>query len=229
MTTPAAQAQQQPPLPQGNAATDAAIALAIAQILITAISAEAAYQALLIHFRMLHIRIGDDKLQGYRGALQAIMDHPPDRIEGHGPASTAIARLNLMRRAQFVVHAAQRIADELRRARSENRPLGTALRDAVAKERRYYRQHLEAIIQRTQAAAAVDARAAEYGPLLGWYTVRDKRTSAECLRANGKNFYADAMPLIGYPGGVHPHCRCYPGKPHSGAALLPSARRRAAA
>ena len=222
MTTPATAQQQQPP-PQ-QAGMDIAIATAIAEVLITALTVDLAYQALLIKFRMLHFRFGNDELAGYRGALQAVMDHPHDRIEGVGSAQTVIARLNLMRRAQFVVHAARRIAIELAQARAEGRPLGTALRDAVAREKRYYGQHLDAINQRMEAASRVDARAAEYGPLLGWYTVRDRRTSAECLAANGKNFYSYSMPLIGYPGGVHPHCRCYPGRPYAGAAILPSAR-----
>ena len=71
----------------------------------------------------------------------------------------------------------------------------------------------------------VDMATMTYGLLLGWHTVIDKRTSAECYWANGQNFHADQMPAIGYPGAVHPHCRCYPGAPFPGGKLLsPSPR-----
>ena len=75
-----------------------------------------------------------------------------------------------------------------------------------------------------QAAMNTDMASWSYGDLLGWYTVRDARTSAECLAADGRNFSASAPPLIGYPGAVHPHCRCYPGPAHPGGRMLPSVR-----
>lgn len=209
--------------PQQQSQSDGQLALLIAGILVTALTADAAFQELQLAITANKI-VTNAELSAFRGALRAVMSFPPDRIEGTGPASAYVARLNLLRRAQFVVSAAHRITRELQLARAQGQPLGLALRDAAARERRFYGQHLQAIIQRTQAASQVDARAAEYGLLLGWYTVRDKKTSAECLRANGKNFYATSMPLIGFPGGVHPHCRCFPGKPHAGAAILPSVR-----
>jgi hypothetical protein len=52
------------------------------------------------------------------------------------------------------------------------------------------------------------------GGLLGWYSRNDDRTSAECLAAHGKNFDPNVIPPIGYPGSVHPHCRCRPGPAH---------------
>jgi hypothetical protein len=68
----------------------------------------------------------------------------------------------------------------------------------------------------------VDSTASLYGGILGWHAEMDARTSAECRRANGKNFLAAYAPLIGYPGAVHPRCRCYPVRPYAGAKLLPS-------
>jgi hypothetical protein len=68
--------------------------------------------------------------------------------------------------------------------------------------------------------------ALEHGNLLGWNTVIDERTSAECRAADGKNYYATAMPDIGFPGSVHPACRCYPSGPHPGGRLLPSRGKR---
>lgn len=71
---------------------------------------------------------------------------------------------------------------------------------------------------------AVDMAALQHGLLLGWYAHHDDRTTPECADADGKNFRADAMPLIGYPGTVHgSSCRCTPGAPFPGAPELPSA------
>jgi uncharacterized protein with gpF-like domain len=69
----------------------------------------------------------------------------------------------------------------------------------------------------------VDTAVMQVGLLLGWNTVIDSHTSPECLAANGHNFRADHMPKIGYPGAVHPHCRCYAGPPRPGANLLAAA------
>jgi hypothetical protein len=224
MTTPvAAQQQPTPQQLQQQTTEQAALVAAIAVVLLSAISVSDAYAALQIQIKVQHIRI-DFEMDALRGALGAVIDHPHDRQEGIGTAQTVIARLNAVRRAQFVLNAARRITQDLREARAHGQPLRQALAAGVEREKRYYGQHLQAIIQRMDAASQVDARAAEYGPLLGWYAVRDKHTSAECLRANGKNFYVWAMPRIGYPGGVHPHCRCYPGRPHAGAAILASAK-----
>ena len=223
MTTPAQAQQQQQPAPQNQAAVDAAIVAIIATVLISATTAAAAYTAVMMQMKLQKL-VGSFEREALLGAIEAVMGLPHDRREGVGAAQTIIARLNAVRRAQFVLSAARRITRELQLARAQGQPLGLALREAISRERRYYAQHLQAIFQRMQAASQVDARAAEYGPLLGWYAVKDRHTSAECLAANGKNFYVWSMPLIGYPGGVHPHCRCYPGKPHAGAAILASAK-----
>ena len=100
-----------------------------------------------------------------------------------------------------------------------------ALQDGLARERRYYGMHLAAMWQRATAAGKTDMEAATHGRLLGWYTVIDKKTSAECFAADHHNFYADRMPDIGWPGGgPHPNCRCFPGAPWPGAPLLPGRR-----
>jgi uncharacterized protein with gpF-like domain len=134
----------------------------------------------------------------------------------------AVIRLNALRRAQFTVMAARRLTSSILTARSRGQTARQALAEALPRERRYFGQHIEAAWQRARAAAQVDSTAASYGPVLGWYTVRDRRTSAECLAANGKNFRADVMPAIGWPGAVHNHCRCYPGPPVPGARMLSS-------
>jgi len=71
-----------------------------------------------------------------------------------------------------------------------------------------------------RAAAQVDTAVMDHGLLLGWHSVNDRRTSPECRAANRHNFRADDMPLIGFPGAVHPHCRCWPGAPFPGAPMV---------
>jgi hypothetical protein len=44
----------------------------------------------------------------------------------------------------------------------------------------------------------------------------------ECRWANGRNYRADQMPVIGFPGAVHARCRCAASFPLPGAPLLPS-------
>ena len=219
MTTP-----QQPPQqpPQGNGAAYAvaggALVAAVATQLVTAATAAAAVQAVVKMTQAARI-----PRQAVFSAFQIVMTHPPGQSGPWGSASLVTERLNNLRRAQFVVNAAQRIGADLIAARSHGQPLVTALASAVERERRYYGQHLVAIWNRSKAGAQTDTAAMTYGNLLGWHAHRqDGKTSPECLAANGQNFYADHMPLIGYPGAVHPHCRCQPGSPFPGARLLPS-------
>jgi hypothetical protein len=67
--------------------------------------------------------------------------------------------------------------------------------------------------------------------LVGWHAKLDGRTSPECRAADGANFPANRPPSIGWPGAVHPSCRCRPGAPHAQGRLLDSiisTRRKAA-
>lgn len=205
------------------------ISVIIAAALLTAVSADVAFQVARRQIQIASIPLAGIDLQALRGALSAVFSFPPQRTEGFGAASAATDRINLMRRAQFVVSAAKRITADMKLAQSEGKSVSRALAFSIGKEKRFYGQHLDAIYQRTMAAAKVDGAADEYGDLLGWYTVHDGKTSPECKAADQHNFYASAMPMIGYPGGVHPHCRCYPGPPYAGAQILPSARTRVAA
>ena len=89
--------------------------------------------------------------------------------------------------------------------------------EAARAERRNFLLHVQSQRIRSSAAVAVDRMARQLGtPELGWYTVLDARTSPECRAANGTNFDVGVRPVIGYPGAVHPSCRCKPGKPHAG-------------
>jgi len=206
MTQPAP--QQQPP-PQGNLATAAAAVLA------TAVTVAEAAALLAPVFLAAKIR-----REALTAALQVVMDRPPDRTGFYGPATAQIARLNLIRRAQFMVNSSRRFNETLARVAAGGADPRELLRQ-MDLERRYYGQHQEAVWNRMQAAAVVDSRVMDYGPLLGWYSVNDRRTSPECRAAHRHNFRADDMPRIGFPGAVHPHCRCWPGPPLPGAAVLP--------
>lgn len=118
---------------------------------------------------------------------------------------------NLRRRAAYLVMAGRRVGTGL--VRERNQP--GSLNRALDKERRFARQHLEAVARRVLAARQVAAAADRFGQDLGWYAILDNRTSPECRRAHGSNFSAAQPPKIGYPGTVHTHCRCKPGPPHS--------------
>jgi hypothetical protein len=152
-------------------------------------------------------------------ALNVVMEHPPDRSGFYGPATAQTARLNLIRRAQFMINSAQRFNEVLARVAAG----GADPREIfgmMAAERRYYGQHQEASWNRMRAAAQVDTAVMDHGLLLGWYARMDKITSPECRAANHHNFRADQMPAIGFPGAVHPHCRCLPGAPFPSAPLV---------
>lgn len=108
-------------------------------------------------------------------------------------------------RANYVLAASRRLRDKTSR--------GVPQRIAMEQEKTYFKQHMDAARNRRLHAKEVDAAASRYGPTLGWYAKMDAKTSAECRAANGRNFDALTRPPIGYPGTVHPECRCRAGKP----------------
>lgn len=110
-------------------------------------------------------------------------------------------------RAAYILSASRRVQTALRAGRSEE--------EALAVERRWFDQHLAAAENRRNTAVQVDAAAAKSGLKLGWYATLDRRTTPECRAANGKNFDITQPPPIGYPGAVHPFCRCKAGPPHA--------------
>jgi hypothetical protein len=217
MTTPAQ--PQQPPSQAASAAAVTALTAAVAVQLVNAVTVNAAVSVLYQAARAAGI-----PRRALFTSLQVVMTTPPGQTGAIGSATLVTERLNLLRRAQFVVSAAQRIGADLISAHSRGQSLSAVLGASVQRERRFYAQHLMAIWQRSHAGAQVDSTAMTYGNLLGWHAhePRDGKTSPECLAADGKNFYADHMPLIGYPGAVHPHCRCQAGSPFPGARLVPS-------
>ena len=270
MTTPAPPqqvppGQQPPPPPPMTPADEAAMVTAIATVLVTAVTVEAAIQYIKLRFKLQGFMI--DALSGSLGIAMA---HPPPVTGVVGPASAQTSRQNLARRAQFVVSSAKRLMSDLvawrakhtgpapapppgpepppasaqaadlnllRRGQfaearhrrlqadidaAENAGRMQALQDGLARERRYYSMHVAAMWNRSVAAGKTDMAALEHGDLLGWLAILDDRVSPECAAASGKNYHASAMPVIGYPGSVHPHCRCMPVAPWPGGRLLPS-------
>lgn len=218
MTTATAQPPQgaaaQPPPPPPS---DADLAAATAVALGAAATVDAASAALAV----LYSRAGVER-PALQGALQIVMAMPPEAYGIAGPATAQVAYLNQVRRGQMVLAIGRRLTGNMRDARSENRSVLRALLDGVDRERRYFGQHRDAIWTRAKAAMAVDMAAMEHGLLLGWHAHDDDRTTPDCRDADGKNFRADSMPLIGFPGTVHARCRCEPVGPYPGAPLLPS-------
>ena len=221
-TQPAAPGQQpqQQPVQQPQQQPDDDDLAAAAIVALGAAATAAAVTALLTS---LYARAGIERL-ALMSAVQVVMSMPPEVTGIAGPATAQVAYLNQVRRGQMVLAIGRRLNNDIRQARSEGRSVGKALLDGVSRETRYFGQHRDAIWSRAKAAMAVDMAALEHGLLLGWYTHLDDRTTPDCAAANGKNFRADAMPLIGYPGTVHGStCRCTPGAPFPGAPMLPSA------
>lgn len=127
-----------------------------------------------------------------------------------GPAARQVAGSEPAYRAAYLVAAAGRV-----RARVA---AGQSYADAIAAEQPNWQAHLAAQRNRAVTATNVDRAAAKHRSLvLGWRARMDSRTSAECAAADGKNFRADSRPLIGFPGSVHPHCRCVPVAAFAGA------------
>jgi SPP1 gp7 family putative phage head morphogenesis protein len=126
------------------------------------------------------------------------------------PSATASAEssgLEPTYRAQYVLSAARRLSGLAGGEREE----------ALRREQRYFNQHLQAVANRRRAASEVDKARAQFGDELGWYAQMDSRTSEECKQAHGKNFSVTRIPPIGWPGSVHPRCRCKPGRKHANA------------
>lgn len=207
MTAPTT--QQQPSQP-----TDQQLGSAVAAVLVTAGTVVAAASVLA----PLFLRVGVSKA-AVSLALDIVMNFPPAQTGFYGPATQQMSQLNLIRRGQFVVNSSRRFSADQRRVLSGELSPGD-LQDTMDRERRYYAQHMQAIWQREMAAARVDSASMLYGRLLGWNAVADSHVTPDCLAADGKNFYADKMPRIGYPGTVHATCRCWPGAPFRGAAMV---------
>ena len=135
--TPPPQAQPSqappPPTPPLKAAAEAELVATTAGLLVTALGAGAVVAALVARFR-----IQGDLRAGLYGSATIATEHPPPVTGIIGHASAQTSRQNLLRRAQFVVSAGRRLAGDIRQARAQGKPVGAALLDGLARERRYY-------------------------------------------------------------------------------------------
>lgn len=157
-----------------------------------------------------------------KAALSEVDRFPQPRLASVGLAQRNMIETNTIRRAAYVVSAAQRMATEMTEAQSKGESIEAALSEAVSRENIYFLQHTRADSSRMASANRIDSLAIQHGDTLGWYSAKDGKTTPECLAANGKNFRASDPPKIGYPGSVHVECRCSPGPPHRGAEMLDS-------
>lgn len=132
------------------------------------------------------------------------------------PAALVLEQLtaqNAFRRAAYITNAVRRLAPAV-----ESGDFGRVDR-AERAENRFTAAFFEAERRRGVAASAVALIASQFGIdahgelLLGWESVLDERTSADCRWAHRRNFNALIVPRIGYPGTVHLECRCRPRRP----------------
>lgn len=156
-----------------------------------------------------------------------LLEQTPARLAANitGPAARAVATAEPTYRAAYLLNAADRIRAAIASGRTAE--------EALAAEQRFTAAHTAAQANRAAAASAVDHVAARQRSLiLGWRAVKDSRTTAECAAADGKNFDVLHPPAIGYPGMVHPHCRCRAVAAFAGAGMVgetTAARQRKAA
>lgn len=124
----------------------------------------------------------------------------PEPGEPPGPALAYTRLAEPVMRAAYLVNASRRLqkGDQ-----------------SAAEERAHLARHIAASRARQAAATAIDRATRRHGEVLGWYSVRDERTTPECRAAHGSNFLAAVPPKVGYPGTLHGGtCRCKPGPPH---------------
>lgn len=162
-----------------------------------------------------------------RSAAQGVTVLRPERT----PALASALAGEDTYRAAYLLAAATRVQRAVDR-RPAGQSQAEALRQAAQRERQFYRQHLDAQARRRQVAAQVDVAALRHGvpfidgatgvatKLVGWHARLDDKTSPECRAADGANFPANRPPQIGWPGAVHPHCRCRPGAPFATARMV---------
>lgn len=215
MTTPAAQTQPTAPQPSTTqqVLTDAVIVAGLATLLAAVTPSLPSITSLLMRSRQRVSRTAAT------AAARIVLQWAQPDTEPLGAAGRRMQRLNIQRRAQYLLAAARRITQQLGTDRSPD-----AVAGAISRELQYWRQHVQAGTRREQAAALADSTATTGGvpvqaggkpvTVLGWRAVIDNRTDAACRAANGKNWILQRPPRIGIPGTVHPACRCMPVPPY---------------
>lgn len=125
---------------------------------------------------------------------------------GADVARTA-ARQEIFWRASYIVHAAERLGQDV--------AAGKSVTEALADEAPNFHRHEAARRGRLDAAARVGRAANMFGDILGWYLNPALNNEPECIAADGHNFRASEGTVLGWPGAVHPRCGCVAGPAHA--------------
>lgn len=120
------------------------------------------------------------------------------------PILAAQRQRNIHRRAAYIVNAVRRMNTALTTHQAPT------IRATWNQELNHLAAHLQANHKRNESAINLARRWKHAGhpDLMGWQALLDGNTSPECAEASGRNFDPTVVPTIGYPGSVHPHCRC---------------------
>lgn len=154
MTTPAATQQpvQQPPSSTQQVLTDAAIVAGLAALLAAVTPSLPSITRLLMRSRQRVSRTAAT------AAARIVLQWGQPQTEPLGVAGRRMQRLNIQRRAQYLLAAARRITQQLGTDRSPD-----AVAGAIRRELQYWRQHVYAGTRREQAAAQADNAAERDG------------------------------------------------------------------
>lgn len=199
---------------QDDAAVIAQLSVAIAEATtIAELVLPPALLALLLRMGLRRDAIQAAAALTLRGPLYRT---PARGSRASGTAAAQVAAQEPEMRARYLLAAARRITRDLRtvtprRPGEKPPPPGQRLADAIRRERRFWRQHLDAQRNRRRAAHEVDL-VALVSPWMQWQTANDARVEQDCRHLAGRTFtIADPPRLDGHvvwPGAVHPHCRC---------------------
>lgn len=210
---PQQKVQAQPQQPPQN--TTSAV-LAIGAVLLA--GGAAAFVAARVHGLLARWKIDREVVDEVLKITEGGTAHIPGldgALHGH---TVKVARHDVFFRAAYIANAAWRVQQRVRS--------GESLAQALGDESRFFAMHEKARKGRLRAAEQV-ATAAEFfgipehdGTLVGWYLNPLLNNEAECIAANGHNFYAEHGTVIGLPGSVHNGCGCYAGPPWTGAAMV---------
>ncbi len=168
------------------------------------------------------LALGLDR-RAIRAAAALTLRGPIFRRPASGPRQTGTAQAQTAAqepamRALYLLNAATRMTRDLRtlippRPGEKLPPAAQRLADALRRERRYWRMHVDAQRRRRVAAHAVD-KIAQNAPTswLAWQTMDDSRVDSDCRALAGTVFPLDQPPTVHgrptFPGQVHPRCRC---------------------
>jgi hypothetical protein len=209
--------EQQPLQTAANAVVTTAVIAQIATYLAATLT------PVLVYRELIHLLKANSPFQqqAVMNVLQRCEKFPQPTLQAIGAAQREVIKMNTMRRAAYIPTAVQRVTTALESDRARGYTNAAAVKRANAAEDRWFAQHVRADYQRMAAANRIDGLQMQHGNVLGWHAVKDKKTTASCLAADGNNFSAITPPQIGWPGVVHMNCRCYPGEPFKNAEMLP--------